>query len=231
MPSGCVSAHYNASYLASLLLYHLLTGEQDYYQAGVKGLTTLMAHYPETAREHSETQELCRLILPLAVLWKVSNDPEHKSWLYRVAADLDRFSHPGGGFIEWDTGHIAVCAGVKDGESSVLADNGDPVTDMIYSANWLPLGLGLAYGFTHDEWFRERRDRVNRFFAAAQIESPDPIINGIWTRSIDLDLREVYGVPNDVGWAPWSVETGWTIGEIVSGLLLALLDERLKDRI
>ena len=74
------------------------------------------------------------------------------------------------------------------------------------------------------------RDYVNRFFASAQVVSPDPMLNGIWTRSIDLDRREVYGVPNDVGWAPWSVETGWTIGEIVSGLLIALLDDQIKDR-
>ncbi|MDO9592409.1 MAG: hypothetical protein Q7I98_04345, partial [Erysipelotrichaceae bacterium] len=85
MPSDCVSAHYNATYMASLLLYHLLTGEKKYFDAGVKGLSAIMSHYPDTAREHSETQELCRLILPLAVLWKVSDDPEHKSWLYRVA--------------------------------------------------------------------------------------------------------------------------------------------------
>ena len=228
MPSGCPSAHYNASYLASLLLYYLLTGEKEYYDAGVKGLSAIMAVYPETAREHSETQEYCRLLLPLAILWKTTDDPEKKQWLYRVAADLNRFRHPQGGFCEWDTGHIACCAGVKGGESSVLAENGDPVTDMIYSLNWLPVALAIAFAFTRDDYFREMRDYVNRYFAGAQIESPDPMLDGIWTRSIDLDEHEVYGVPNDVGWAPWSVETGWTIGEIVSGLMLTLLEDRLQ---
>lgn len=230
IPSGCPTAHYNSTYMASLLLYYLLTGEKKYYDAGVKGLSTIMAHYPNTAREHSETQEYCRLLLPLAVLWKVTDDPEKKGWLYRVAEDLNRFRHPNGGFCEWDTGHIACCAGGKDGESSVLSENGDPVTDMLYSSNWLPMALCVAYYFTGDGYFREMRDYINHFFATAQIESSDPILDGIWTRSIDMDNREVYGVPNDGGWAPWSVETGWTVGEISSGLILALIEERVKNR-
>ncbi|NLO83681.1 MAG: hypothetical protein GX094_11620, partial [Clostridiales bacterium] len=119
IPSGCPSAHYNAFYMASLLLYYLLTGERKYYNAGLKGLSTIMKFYPNTAREHSETQEYCRLILPLAILWKVTDDREKKEWLYRVAADLNRFRHPKGGFLEWDTGYIACCAGGRDGEASV----------------------------------------------------------------------------------------------------------------
>ena len=229
-PSGCVSAHYNAYYMASLLLYYMLTGEKKYYDAGIKGLSTIMSFYPNTAREHSETQEYCRLLLPLAILWKVTDEPEKKEWLYRVAKDLNRFRHPNGGFCEWDTGHIACCSGEKDGESSVLAENGDPVTDMIYSVNWLPIGLCLAYYFTKDEFFREMRDYTNSFFTSTQVESSDKTIDGIWPRSVDISQHEVYGVPNDIGWAPWSVETGWTIGEITSGLMLTLLEDRLISK-
>jgi len=217
--------------MASLLLYYLLTGERKYYNAGLKGLSTIMKFYPNTAREHSETQEYCRLILPLAILWKVTDDREKKEWLYRVAADLNRFRHPKGGFLEWDTGYIACCAGGRYGEASVLAENGDPVVDMLYSLNWLPLSLCIAYYFTGDEYFREMRDYITEFFISTQVISPDPMINGIWPRSINIDEMEVYGVPNDIGWAPWSVETGWTMGEILSGLILTLLEDRLKDKL
>lgn len=224
MATGCVSAHYNATYLASLLLYYHLTGERKYFTAGVKGLAAIMASYPITAREHSQTQELCRLILPLALLWQTSDKAEHKAWLYQVSRDLENLRHPAGGYMEWDTGYIAVCAGVEGGESSVLARNGDPVTDLLYSANWLPLGFGLAYYFTKDQYFKDLRDDINNFFAKAQLASPNPLLNGAWPRSLDLDRREVYGVPNDIGWAPWSIESGWTVSEILSGLLLALLE-------
>jgi len=60
MPAGCPSAHYNAFYMASLLLYGKITGETTYIEVGKQGLTTLMSYYPETAREHSQTQELRR---------------------------------------------------------------------------------------------------------------------------------------------------------------------------
>ncbi len=223
------SAHYQAFSLASMLLYYKLTGEKKYLEVGLKGIETIMSYYPKTAREHSETQEYCRLMLPLSILWSVADDipdakPEYKEWLYRVAKDLNNFRHEKGGFKEWDTGYISACAGVKDGESSVLAENGDPVTDLLYSVNWLPTAINLAYAFTKDEYFREMRDYTMEFFCQTQVVSPDRMLDGIWPRSINLDTREVYGVPNDVGWAPWSVETGWTMGEILTGMSMTLLD-------
>ena len=39
---------------------------------------------------------------------------------------------------------------------------------------------------------------------------------------------EVYGLPNDVGWGPWAIESGWTVAEIAAGLYSGLLKEQLK---
>ena len=136
------------------------------------------------------------------------------------------FAHPNGGYKEWDEGYIATCAGVADGESSVLSENGDPVADMLYSLNWLPMGFAAAYLTTHDEKFKTLWHEIAAFFSKVQIVSENKLINGVWPRSIDLDAFEVYGVPNDVGWAPWSVESGWTVAEIVSGLLMGEIIEK-----
>jgi len=227
MPSGCPSAHYNGFYLASLLLYAKLSGDAAYLAAGRKGLRSIMALYPQNGREHSETQELCRLILPLAMLHWVSDNEEEKQWLYRITEDLLRFRHPCGGYAEWDTGYISVCAGVKDGESSVLCKNGDPVADLLYSVNWLPMGFAAAYLATKDLYFKKLWQDIADFFARSQLISDDPRINGAWPRSMDMDRFEVYGVPNDVGWAPWSVESGWTVAEIASGLLLGSMMDKI----
>ena len=189
-----------------------------------------MTAYPNGAREHSQTQDICRMILPLAILWKVTDDPEKKQWLYRITEDLEKYKHPNGGYVEWDTDYISICAGVRDGESSVLAENGDPVGDMLYSLGWLSFALCTAYYFTKDMKFKKLRDDINCFIAEIQVISADPLLNGIWTRSIDLDTREVYGVPNDVGWAPWSVETGWGTAQTICGLLLAQLEDRVINR-
>ena len=228
MPSGCPTAHYNATYMAALLLYCKVTGERKYYEVARRGLRTMMEYYPETAREHSETQELCRLILPMALLCWVSEDEEEKSWLYRITEDLTRLRHECGGYREWDTGYIATCAGVAGGESSVLAANGDPVADMLYSLNWLPMGFAAAYLATKDEYFRALWQGIADFFTKSQIISDNKRIDGIWPRSMDMDRFEVYGVPNDVGWAPWSVESGWTISEIAAGLILGTMMDKIE---
>ena len=227
-PAGTPSAHYNAYYLASMLLGFLLLGDARYKEIGVKGLEAIMQVYPFTAREHSETQELCRLILPLALLYYVTGQEMHRQWLYRVTKDLQRMRCDCGAYREWDTGYTAVCADVKDGESAVFANNGDPVCDMLYSVNWLPQAYIVAYYVTGDTWFKELWESIVRYFASVQIKSADPQIDGAWSRAIDIAGMEVYGVTNDVGWSPWSVESGWTMAEVTSGMLLGLMEDQIK---
>lgn len=229
VPSNVPSVHYNGFYMAALLFGYKLTGDARYLETSARGLKTIMDVYPYTAREHSETQEYCRLILPLTMLCWVSDSEEHKKWLYRVARDLQRFRHLGGGYIEWDTDYTAACAGVENGESSVLSENGDPIMDMLYSLNWLPMGFAVAHYVTGDKWFKQLWEEICSFLASVQIKSNNPLINGIWPRAFDADLREVYGVPNDVGWAPWSVESGWTVAEIASGMMMGLLGDKIAS--
>jgi len=228
IPSGCPSAHYNGTYMASLLFYGKLTGDEKYILAGEKGLETMMSFYPETAREHSQTQELCRLILPLAMLYWTTKDPMKKKWLYRVTDDLMKFRHPNGGFIEWDEGYIACCAGSKDGESSVLSNNGDPVMDLLYSLNWLAFGVCAARIATNDERFELLWKDIAEFFSKTQMVSKNKLLNGAWPRAIDGDHFEVFGIANDIGWSPWSIESGWTVAQIAGGLFLGDLIERGK---
>lgn len=226
-PAGTPSAHYNAYYMAALLLGYKLLGDDRYLQTALRGMQTLMDAYPNTAREHSETQEMCRLILPLSLLYWVTKEDDHRAWLYRVTEDLQRVRHPSGGYLEWDTGYTAICAQAKEAESSAFAINGDPVCDTLYSINWLPFSFMIAHFVTGDALFYTLWQDITAFFASVQIHSGDPHINGAWTRAIDMDAIEVYGVPNDVGWSPWSIESGWTMAEVTSGMILGLLKERL----
>lgn len=225
---GTPSAHYNGTYMASLLLAYKIFGDERYLNTAVRGMTSFMKIYPETVREHSETQEYCRLILPLALLYWATGEQTHKEWLYRVTADLEKFRQPDGSFVEWDTGYRASCAGVVGGESSVLCENGNPVVDMLYSINWLPSAFAQAYLITEDEKFRVLWRDICRFLLSVQIRSHNKMIDGVWTRAFDVSLNEVYGVPNDVGWAPWSVECGWTMGEIPVGILMGLMSDSLR---
>lgn len=217
-PSSFACAHYNGYYMAVLLMTYMVTKERKYLDAGVKGIDSLMAIFPNTIREHSETQELCRLILPLACLYMITKDEKHRNYLYTVAQRLEGHRHEKGGYLEYDTGYKAARSRTSGTESSLLADNGDPVQDMLYSVNWLPLGFAFAYKATGDEVFIERWRSIVGFFSEIQTVSENKHINGSWCRAIDCELREAYGMPHDVGWGPCAVESGWTVGEILMGI-------------
>ncbi|GAB2692007.1 hypothetical protein ACFQWB_11310 [Paenibacillus thermoaerophilus] len=228
-PGNLPSAHYNAYYYAALCIAYRLTGRDEYRRTALAGLSTIMNAYPNTKREQSQTQELCRLILPLSWLYAVTGDELHLQWLYRVARDLQAFAHPCGAYLEWDDGYAAAMrhkAGA--GESSLLCRNGDPVADLLYSNNWLAIGWMQAYFITGDSWFKERWTDTARFMAGAQIVSDNPVIDGAWARAFDVERNEVFGSPADAGWGPWAIESGWTVAEITSGLLMGLLESKLK---
>lgn len=217
---GLPSAHYNAYYHAALLLAYLCGGSKIYFDTAKRGLETIMSLYPETKREQSETEEMCRLILPLALLYEAGGEEKHLAMLRRVTDDLEALRHPFGGYREWDTGYQAACSRESRGECSLLTENGDPVADLLYSVNWLPVGFACAWHATGDSRYAALWREAAEFFIRTQARSDDPVIDGLWCRAFDMDLGEVYGCPHDVGWAPHCSETGWTDAEILMGLML-----------
>ena len=217
---GTPSAHYNAYYHAALLLAYRAGGDRVYFDVARRGLETIMSLYPDTRREQSETEELCRLILPLAALYESSREEKHLEMLRRVAKDLTAHRHPFGGYCEWDTGYKAACSRESRGECSLLTENGDPVADLLYSNNWLPAGFAYAYRVTGDRRFYEMWRGIAAFFIKTQARSENPQYDGLWSRAFDMELGEVYGCPHDVGWAANCSETGWTDAEILMGLML-----------
>ena len=226
---GTPSAHYNAYYHAALLLAYQAGGRKEYYDVAKRGLETLMSLYPDTRREQSETEEMCRLILPLAALYYISQEEKHLQMLRRVTDDLAAHRHPFGGYREWDTGYKASCARGSSGECSLLTENGDPVADLLYSVNWLPVGFAYAYHATGDRRYNDLWRGIAAFFIKTQAISDNPVIDGLWRRAFDMELGEVYGCPNDIGWAANCSETGWTNAEILMGLMLPDILSLKKD--
>lgn len=221
-------AHYNAFYLACLLLYGTMEHDEQCLAVGERGMRSLMKTYPHTVREQSETEELCRLLLPLSWLYYATGKEEDKQWLYTVLHDLEKMHHPSGAYLEWDSDYSAACSKQEDGECSLLSRNGDPVADLLYSNNWVPLGLMQAYFVTGDTVFYDKFLEHSKFISRAQIHSGDAQIDGAWARGFDTELMEVYGLPNDIGWGPWAIESGWTVAEITAGLYSGVLKDELK---
>ena len=223
---GRPSGHYNAYYHAALLLAYKVCKNERYLEVAQKGLSTLMSLYPNTTRETSETAEYCRLVFPLAVLYEITKSPKHREWLVRVATDLQKFKHDFGGYAEWDTGYNAKLFRNNSGECALLANNGDPVADLLYSNNWLPLGFAYAYLATGEKRFHELWCSIASFMLSCQIHSDDKLLNGAWSRAFDMENKEAHGVPHDVGWAPCCIESGWSVGEIVMGLQFMSVAEK-----
>lgn len=223
--TGNRSAHYNAYYHAALLLAYKHGGNPRYLETARSGLETLMSIYPNTGREQSETEEMCRLVLPLAILYDVTREASHRDMLYRVVGDLVTHKHPSGGYYEWDTGYKASCSRESTGECSLLTENGDPVADLLYSTNWLPIGFAYAYYATGDDWFKSLWRDVVAFCIRSQVISEDPLLDGSWCRAFDMDMWEAYACPHDVGWAACCSESGWTDAEILMGMMLMDLME------
>lgn len=227
---GLASAHYNAYYHAALLFAYLVGGNSVYLETARRGLETIMALYPDTKREQSETEEMCRLILPLAALYDATREQKHLSMLNRVTEDLMKHRHPSGGYCEWDTGYKASCSRESRGECSLLTENGDPVADLLYSTNWLPVGFAVAYHVTGDKKYYGLWRDTAAFCLNAQIRSDNPATDGSWCRAFDMELGEVYGCPHDVGWAPCCSESGWTDAEILMGLMMPELLENTEKQ-
>ena len=223
---GIPCAHHNAYYLAMLLLAYRAGADKRFLEVGERGLRAIMATYPNTLRETSETEENCRLLLPLSILFEVTGKPEYKKWLETVLENLALRRHARGGYAEWDTGYQAKCARNHTGECALLANNGDPVADLLYSNNWLPLAFAHAYLVTGEEKFHTLWCGIASFLLSCQIHSEDPLLDGAWARAFDMKHGEPHGVPHDVGWAPCCVETGWTMGQILMGLQFMHLAEQ-----
>ena len=111
-----------------------------------------------------------------------------------------------------------------------MTENGDPVADLLYSTNWLPVGFAVAYHVTGDKKFQTLWRDVAAFCLKSQIHSNDPKTDGSWCRAFDMELGEAYGCPHDVGWAVLCSESGWTDAEILMGLMMPDILARMKKR-
>ncbi len=226
------SAHYNAYYHASLLLGYRLLGHEAYLDYGQKGLDKLLGMYPKTKREQSQTQEEARLILPVSIALWVTEDPKYERFLESIVSDMKKRLHPSGAYLEWDEGYQASMRHTKgDGECSLLSRNGDTVVDLLYTNNWLPFAFAMAYIATDNEAYLDDFENIVSFLSKIQMRSDLPEIDGVWARGFDPDLKEYFGSPADKGWGPYCVESGWTVSQIASGILLSLILDEFKENL
>ena len=229
--------HYQAYLWAAYLLGYALTGYDGFLNKTQTALRTTMDVYPQWRWTNGITQEMARMLLPLAFLVRIENTAEHRGWLHRIADDLLAQMQPSGAIRErlgpLETGSYAPPQSNEaygTSEASLIQENGDPACDLLYTTNFAFLGLHEAALATGDSSLRQATDRLAAFLCRIQVRSEShPYLDGAWMRSFDDTRWEYWGSSADLGWGAWSVESGWTNAWIAAVLAMRSAGSSLFD--
>jgi hypothetical protein len=182
-------------------------------------------------------QEKARMLLPLAWLVRVRDTAEHRAWLRRVFEGIAALQEPCGAIRE-ELGLPGMGSypppasndAYGGNEASLIQQNGDPVSDLLYTTNFAFLGLHEAAAATGDPEIAAVEDRLARFLCRIQVRSEaQPALDGGWFRAFDFRRWEHWGSNADAGWGAWAIESGWTQGWITSVLAMRQMDTSLWD--
>jgi hypothetical protein len=110
-------------------------------------------------------------------------------------------------------------------EAPLIQNNGDLLSDLLYTTNFALLGLHEASAATGDRFYHHAETKLAEFLCRIQVRSTQrPELDGAWFRAFDFGRWEYWASNSDVGWGAWSIETGWT-----QAWIIAVLGMRGKD--
>jgi hypothetical protein len=197
-----------------------------------------MESYPDNwSWTNGMSQEIARMILPLAWLVRVKDTTEHRQWLHLIVSDLIALQQPCGAIREQlgrsGKGMYPPPASNQDyggTEASLIQQNGDPVCDLLYTTNFAFLGLHEAVAATGEPVYRQAEDKLARFLCRIQVSSQSrPELDGTWFRSFDFQRWEHWGSDADAGWGAWCAMTGWIHSWITSVMAMRQMNTSLWD--
>ncbi|MCD6285816.1 MAG: hypothetical protein J7M39_07890, partial [Anaerolineae bacterium] len=106
-------------------------------------------------------------------------------------------------------------------EAPLIQQNGDPLSDLLYTTNFAFVGLHEAAAAASDPFYTEAADRLAHYLCRIQVSSEaHPELDGGWFRAFDFRRWEYWASNADVGWGAWSIESGWTQAWITSVMAL-----------
>lgn len=230
-----LSPHYQGYTHALFLRAFALSGERVFLERARAGLKRLVETHPAwNCANGSLSLEEARILLPLAWLVRADDTPEHRAWLTRFVAHFsarqDASGFPGEALANPRVGVPQSNAEYGVAETSLLQRNGDPVADLLYTANFAAIGLheAAALGIAGA---RAAADRLTRGLVRAQVAAPGrPQLDGAWFRAFDFKRGEFWASNADAGWGAWATETGWTQSWICMVLSLRARRTTLWER-
>ena len=221
--------HFESWLWACYLLYYQKTGKQEYYDLAERGIRKTMEAYPaQWLWSNGIQMERARMILPLAWLCRVSPNEEHSRWLNTMVDKLLEKQQPCGAIIE-ELGDPSKGVFGKErsnqaygtNEAPLIFDNGDPVSDMLYTCNFAFFALNEASAATSDVRIKKATERLAAFMAKIQVKSSSiKNVDGAWFRAFNFQDWNYWASNADAGWGAQSTLTGWIQSWIVSTLAL-----------
>jgi hypothetical protein len=230
--------HYEAWIWATYLWLYDKTHFQPLLTRTRNAINMMMKAYPgQWLWANGFQQERGRMLLTLAWLVRVDDQPQHRAWLKQIASDIERSQDACGAIPEElgdprNGGYPPPRSNAEYGanEASLIHANGDPVADLLYTCNFTFLGLQEAYAATGDLQYRRMADRLADFLLRIQVRSEShPELDGSWFRAFDYKKWEYWGSNADFGWGAWSVEVGWTQAWLPTVLSLRELNTSLWE--
>ena len=209
------SPHFESWMWASFLWLYDKTGYKPLLERAKRAITKMMELYPAWRAQNGIQQERARMILPLAWLVRVDDTPQHREWLDIVVKKfLENQDECGAIREELSTlsgqQNLLVTSNARYGldEASLIAQNGDPVADMLYTCNFGFFALNEAYKATG--LYKEEVERLADFLVRIQARSQTHRdLDGGWFRAFDYKRWDYWASNADDGWGAWCTLCGW----------------------
>ncbi|MCE5277997.1 MAG: hypothetical protein ABFD92_13820 [Planctomycetaceae bacterium] len=228
-PRTNFAPHYESWLWACFLWAYARSGYEPFRQRACNAIAMTMDAYPDQWHwTNGIQQERARMLLPLAWRVRVDDTPENRRQLRFMAEQLLAFQDSCGAIREeigsagrGDYGPPASNEAYGTNEATLIAANGDPVCDLLYTTNFAYVGLHEAAAATGDSYFIEAAQRLTDFLLRIQVRSErHRELDGAWFRAFDYGRWDYWASNADLGWGVWSIESGWTQAWIVSVLAM-----------
>ena len=232
------SAHFESYCWALYLWLYGKTGYKPLLEKAKSAIRITMEAYPDKLSLIQGLQlERARLLLPLSWLVRVEDTPEHRRWLDTIVQDLLKDQDRCGAFREnlgdgtgGRYGRTSSNAAYGTGEAPLNFSNDDMVSDMLYTSNFIVLGLNEAVHATGNRQYRIALEKLRDYLIRIQVDSDaHPDIDGAWFRAFDFGKWDYWAENADMGWGAWSTLTGWSQSWIVGSIALIEKDRSFWD--
>jgi hypothetical protein len=224
------SAHYGAWTFAALLYGAFLIQDQDIITLVGNGVKEYMKKFPKLSVEHSVGDDFSKLLVASVILYKCTNNPKHLEYVNRIIDFFEPYQDEySGAFQEVDPFQKhrrteKTNEKYGSGESALYTSSSDTISDQLYSLGFMGIGLYFAYKTGECPKAHKMLIKLLDYLCMIQLKSANLQLDGTWTRGFDYKHGEPYGANGDVGWGAYSIETGWTVGPILTSMTMYLLD-------